>query len=81
MACCRRVSHSYGRVILSVGNIHIKCGVSDTREGRVMTNEIQKFEKYHEIRSIYSRTRHGLHIGVSWYGWSLCVSSLKYPRL
>ncbi len=58
-------SHPYGRVLLSVGNIHIKYGVPSARGGRVITIRIQKFEKSYELSSIHRRSRRGLHMGVA----------------
>jgi hypothetical protein len=48
MAHSRSASHPYGRVLLIVGNIHTKYGISYTRGGGGMTIRIQKFQKYHD---------------------------------
>jgi hypothetical protein len=52
-------------IILGVGNIHSKYGVSDARGSGGMTIRIQKFEKYyHEISSSYRSSGCGLHMGM-----------------
>ncbi len=75
-------SHPYRRALLSVENIPTKYGVSHARGGGVITIRIQKFKKYyHETSSTYSSSGCDLYIGVSSFGWSLCISTLKCLRL
>jgi hypothetical protein len=74
MAHHRGRSHPYGRVLLSVGNMHIEYGVPRARGDQAITIRIQKFEKcYHELLSIHSSSGRGLHLGVSYYRCSLFI--------
>jgi hypothetical protein len=62
----RRASHPYGRVLLSVGNIHTKYGVSDARRAELWPFEFKNLKNYyHEIPSIYSSSECGLQVGES----------------